>query len=157
MAAKVYEASISIINMSESMFDILIQYNDREKIKIRDEEFKDSINSIKTLNNVITKNLDSIDIGNVSNTDPDVAREISTIIEENKAIDYYCEMIKKSLTFVDKTLDSTINGTIIDFLKSIYTSIDITINESRSVKHSDYCYVERGLFKQEDIYCTQED
>ena len=155
MAAIVYEASISIINMSESMFDILIQYNDREKIKIRDEEFKDSINSIKTLNNVITKNLDSIDIGNVSNIDPDIAREISTIIEENKAIDYYCEMIKKSLTFVDKIPDITIKGTVIDFLKSIYTIIDIIINESRGLKHSDYCYVERGLLKQEDIYGTQ--
>ena len=157
--SRVYENFIVIdahINQIISIFDELSFQIKIGKEYILSDEFTTKIEFVSLLNHFI-KDMTcySLDImsKNTEYKDDDVKREIETVLEFTNNTEYNLSMLKSAIS---QNNHYSINDAL-DYLDRIYKSVMEITNTVSGVCHSDYCFVERGLLKKEEVYSSKSD
>ena len=155
---KLYERMIKLLDYSDKMCKLCIELNkqiDEETLKDYDTKIK-----LTTLfgeyNNSMVESLSGFDISAIF--DEDIQRKVNyMLIDVSQELFYnvciLCEILKHIRFIKYGEADAKY------FSKKIYDITERISESASSIKFSDYCYVERGLLKKEEIYpdlCSKE-
>ena len=149
MEHTLYNHSINIIYFCEKLSDTCVALEEtlQQNIKHSNNRYS-SINTFNVgtihLKNELAKiKIDEIFDGNII----DNVNQIQKLSEKL----FYKENILCQILIHEKFEEFGKNDTL-QFLKEIFDILEKISFIAGTIKCSDYCYVERGLFKKEDIY-----
>lgn len=148
---KLYERMIRLMDYSDKMSKLCIELNKQ----INEETLKDYDTKIKMItlfgeyHNSMVESLSDFDISAIF--DEDIRRQVNyMLIDVSQELFYniyiLCEILKHIRFINYGEADAK------HFSKKIYDISERINTSATAIKFSDYCYVERGLLKKEDIY-----
>ena len=148
---KLYERMIKLLDYSDKLCKLCIELN--TKINNDENIHYDSkvmlITLFKEYNNSMVESLSGFDISTIF--DEDIQRQVKHIRDDDSNELFYnigilCEVLDHIRFQEYGKADAKY------FSKKIYDISERIATSASSIKFSDYCYVERGLLKKEEIY-----
>ena len=148
---KLYERMIRLIDYSDKMSKLCIELNKQiNEETLQDYDAKIKMNTLfREYNNSIVESLVGFDRSDIF--DEDIQRQVNHLLEDASQELFYnvcilCEIINH-IRFIKFGKSDAVY-----FSKKIYDISERIHTSAIAIKFSDYCYVERGLLKKEDIY-----
>ena len=150
MSEKLYERMIRLIDYTDKMCNVCMSLG----TDIHDEKLEyDSKMKYQSLiseyNNSIVETLCELDVSKIF--DEEIRNQVKYLMDDKFQEMFYTMSILKEIMNHIRFNKFGQNDSI-EFIKRLYDIMVDIAEIAHSIKHSDYCYVERGLLKKKDIY-----